>query len=176
MHIPKISLLFRWNMMSCCGGASRRTGRAIEPRRHLTAPPQAAAAAGAGPPLHPPTWRWSLTASSPSTKRSSRRFSTASKRPGTTSATTEAQSRAVALPDGCIITALVCLSVFFDKGGTLGEGREEVCFAIRKYPEGADAKPWTICNPLTSCHFDICLLLLVSTEYFFLSVLIKKHW
>lgn len=111
MHVtPKICCISsRWNMTSCYGGASRlQTSSAIKPSRRPAAPLRAAGLSDGCPAqLHSPIWQsfWKM-ASSPNTRRSSTRFSPASKRPKRTSARTDAQTRTVipgALPNDAII-------------------------------------------------------------------------
>lgn len=102
-------VLTRWNMTSCCGGASRRqTTSAIKPSRPPAVRLRAAGPAAACPAqLHCLTWRWFWKkASSPSTRLSSTRSSPASKRPKRTSARTGVQSRTAipgTLPNDCIV-------------------------------------------------------------------------
>lgn len=118
-------------MTSCCSDASRRqTDSAIKPSRHPLVPLQASGPAAACParPLCPTCQRFWKTASSQSTRLSSRRSSPASKRPKRTSAKTDVQPGTVTsrpLVNDCIIHnsgtwslhSFVSVKVF-DEGGS----------------------------------------------------------
>lgn len=116
---PKICLFSRWNTMSCYSDASKpQTSSATKLSRHPAVPLPAAAPAAACPALQLclicPCFL--KTASSRSTRLSSRRSSPASKRPKRTSAETNNRSGTMNPPTECYSSQYDLLSVTLFRG------------------------------------------------------------
>lgn len=170
-----MSVLCRWNMMSCCSDASsRQMDSTIKPSRQPIVPLRASGRTAACPArLHGPIWQWSWkTASSLSTRLSSRRSSPASKRPKRTSAKTDVQTGRVnprAQPNSSVTNSSLCntgLALIFLCESFLTKWETLRLLCNKNIQRAANAisalslcASKTCCNPLISCHVDAPRLL-----------------